>query len=76
MSWLVAPSGREPTRGSEMSRHTLRLLEGMGAPVGKDRPAAPKTRLDEEIVEDADSRHEQFTDERERWQDDRPADRA
>ncbi len=30
----------------------------------------PKGPLDEEIIEDADTRHEQFTDEAERWHDD------
>ena len=54
-----------------MSRHSLRVLKGMGAVVDVERPVESKTRLDEEIVEDAASRHEQFTEESERWQDDR-----
>jgi len=33
-------------------------------------PIQAKTRLDEEIIEDADSRHEQFTEEADRWRDD------
>ena len=35
------------------------------------RKKGPKGPLDEEIVEDAESRHEQFTEEADRWQGDR-----
>ena len=36
----------------------------------------PRGPLDEDIIEDADSRHEQFTEEADRWRDDRPGERA
>ncbi len=34
-------------------------------------PAATKSRLDQEIIEDAATRHEQFTEEADRWHDDK-----
>ena len=40
------------------------------------RPREPRGPLDEEIIEDAETRHEQFTDEADRWRDDRPDVRA
>ena len=52
--------------------HEARLI---GVALNKDLPgrrAIVKGPLDEEIIEDADSRHEQFTEESDRWRDDRP----
>ena len=40
------------------------------------RPKEPRGPLDEDIVEDADSRHEQFTEEGDRWRDDRADERS
>ena len=54
----------------EEHRTALRRLPG-GEEDDRSLFSATKTRLDEEMVEDADSRHEQFVDERERWQDDK-----
>jgi len=71
MSGLIAPAGREPTLEELevwVSRHSLRILNDMGIANTTERPIVSKTRLDEEIVEDADSRHEQFTEEADRWQ--------
>ena len=50
----------------------LRLLPGSGSVSKSHHPDVSKTRLDEEIIEDADTRHEQFTEEADRWRDDRP----
>ena len=54
------------------------LFRGLGVVATKELPdKVVKSRgpLDEEIVLDADSRHEQFTEEAGRWQDDRADDR-
>ena len=53
----------------EEDRTVLRSLPGVGE-AGHKLPSVEKTRLDRDIVEDADTRHEQFIEERERWQDD------
>ena len=51
----------------EEDRTALRRLPGPDE--GGDRvKAEPKSRLDRDMVEDADTRHEQFTDEADRWQ--------
>ena len=52
-------------------RTTLRLLPGFGEQPDPEREEVKRTRLDEEIIEDAATRHEQLTDEADRWQDDR-----
>jgi len=54
-----------------MDKTALRLLPGGGEKTDSPRPTVAKTRLDEEIIEDAESRHEQFTEEADRWHDDR-----
>ncbi len=51
----------------------LRLLAGFGEGVGKCNPdPVERSRLDQDIIEDADTRHEQFTEEADRWRDDCP----
>ena len=52
----------------EEDRTALRRLPGDEGHEQRDL-FKEKSRLDEEMVEDADSRHEQFVDERERWVD-------
>ena len=52
----------------DVKKHRTALRRLPGPEGGERAPAVAKSRLDEEIVEDADSRHEQFVDERERWQ--------
>ena len=63
-----------------MRRSALRLLPGSGEPVVERAPhpvgSAGRTRRDEEMTEDAASRHEQFTEEGDRWRDDRPGERT
>ena len=55
-----------------MRKIALRVLPGSGEAREESRPdREPRSRLDEEIIEDAATRHEQFTEEGERWQDDR-----
>ena len=50
----------------EEDRTAFRRLPG--DEVGDRLPSTgKKTRLDEDIVEDAETRHEQFVEERERW---------
>ena len=53
----------------EEHRTALRCLPGDEGSEQRDLFVKEKSRLDEEMIEDADSRHEQFVDERERWQD-------
>ena len=50
-------------------RTALRRLPGDEGSEQRELFEGKKSRLDEEMVEDADSRHEQFVDERERWVD-------
>ena len=59
-----------------MRKSALRVLPGAGSSTAAARPDVTKSRLDEAIIEDADTRHEQFTDEGDRWRDDRPDGKA
>jgi len=52
-------------------RHLWILRPGLDGGDNTPRPVTTKSGLDEEMIEDADSRHEQFVDESERWHDDR-----
>ena len=58
--------------GNDRDQFLMRFMGTMPLKDVPDRPAEPRGPLDEEIVEDADTRHEQFTDEADRWRDDRP----
>ena len=59
-----------------VEKFKMRFLGNVKLADMPDRPQEPRGPLDEAIIEDADSRHEQFTEEADRWRDDRPGEQA
>ena len=69
MSWLTTPEGVLTNMEDlkMVDRHAFRYGGEMLMKDRKTRAKGPKGPLDEEMIEDADSRPEQFREEADRW---------